>query len=118
MNGMKGMNGKNGKDSKGNKESKNAKSGRNVAIALKYDTARDAAPLITAVGKGIAADRIVEVAQDSGVAQVEDPFQASALSGFTAGSRVPKFLYDLVAEVLLFVEEADMEHLKRKQACS
>ena len=91
------------------------KNSKDVAIALKYDDARDTAPLITAVGKGATAVRIIEAAKESGVAQVEDPFQASALGALPAGSRVPKFLYDLVAEVLLFVEEADMEHQKNKQ---
>ncbi|MDR3121851.1 MAG: EscU/YscU/HrcU family type III secretion system export apparatus switch protein [Clostridiales bacterium] len=80
------------------------------AIALKYDAEKGAAPLITAVGKGAVADRIIEVAQESGIARVEDEFQANALSAFDAGSRVPKFLYDLVAEVLLFVEEADIKN--------
>jgi flagellar biosynthesis protein len=77
------------------------------AIALKYDSERGTAPLITAVGKGNVAERIIEVAADSGVVRVEDELQANALSAFDAGARVPKFLYDLVAEVLLFIEEAD-----------
>ena len=81
---------------------------RKRAIALKYDAERGTAPVITAVGKGQVAEKIIEVAQHSGVAQVEDEFQANALSAFDAGSRVPKFLYDLVAEVLLFVEDADI----------
>ena len=74
---------------------------------MKYDSDKGTVPLITAVGKGAVADRIIEVAQNSGVAQVEDELQANALSAFDAGARVPKFLYDLVAEVLLFIEEAD-----------
>ena len=78
------------------------------AIALKYDAERGNAPLITAVGKGQIAERIIEVAEHSGVARVEDELQANALSAFDTGSRVPKFLYDLVAEVLLFIEEADI----------
>ena len=81
---------------------------RKRAVALKYDSERGAAPLITAVGKGLLADRIIETAAQSGVTRVEDEFQANALSAFEAGARVPKFLYDLVAEVLLFVEEADV----------
>ena len=83
---------------------------RRRAIAIKYDAERGNAPLITAVGKGQVADRIIEVAENSGVARVEDEFQANALSAFDAGARVPKFLYDLVAEVLLFIEEADMDN--------
>jgi len=82
------------------------------AIALKYDAERGTAPLITAVGKGQVADRIIEVAQESGVAQVEDELQANALSAFDAGARVPKFLYDLVAEVLLFIEDADTQYTR------
>ncbi|MDR1439379.1 MAG: EscU/YscU/HrcU family type III secretion system export apparatus switch protein [Clostridiales bacterium] len=80
------------------------------AIALKYDADKGAAPLITAVGKGAVADRIIELAGESGVRTVEDEFQANALSSLDAGARVPKFLYDLVAEVLLFVEEADIKN--------
>jgi len=82
------------------------------AIALKYDAERGTAPLITAVGKGQVADRIIEVANESGVAQVEDELQANALSAFDAGARVPKFLYDLVAEVLLFIEDADTQYIR------
>ena len=84
------------------------------AIALKYDAERGAAPLITAVGKGPVAERIIAVAEDSGVARVEDELQANALSAFDAGARVPKFLYDLVAEVLLFIEEADTQNQNRQ----
>ena len=80
------------------------------AVALKYDAEKGTAPIITAVGKGLVADKIIEVAAQSGIAQVEDEFQANALSSFNAGSKVPKFLYDLVAEVLLFVEEADIKN--------
>ena len=80
------------------------------AIALKYDHEKGTAPIITAVGKGIVADKIIEAADQSGVARVEDEFQANALSAFDTGSKVPKFLYDLVAEVLLFVEEADIKN--------
>ena len=80
------------------------------AVALKYDAEKGTTPIITAVGKGLVADKIIEVAEQSGVAQIEDEFQANALSSFDTGSKVPKFLYDLVAEVLLFVEEADIKN--------
>ena len=80
------------------------------AIALKYDREKGTTPTITAVGKGAVADKIIEAADKSGVARVEDEFQANALSAFNAGSKVPKFLFDLVAEVLLFVEEADIKN--------
>jgi flagellar biosynthesis protein len=85
------------------------------AIALKYDADRGTAPIITAVGKGQVAEKIIEVAEGSGVARVEDELQANALSAFDAGSRVPKFLYDLVAEVLLFIEEADIVNQNKLQ---
>ena len=80
------------------------------AIALKYDREKGTAPIITAVGKGIVAEKIIETADKSGVTRVEDEFQANALSMFETGAKVPKFLYDLVAEVLLFVEEADIKN--------
>ena len=87
---------------------------RKRAIALKYDAERGSAPVITAVGKGQVAEKIISVAEDSGVARVEDEFQANALSAFDAGARVPKFLYDLVAEVLLFIEDADINNQNQR----
>ena len=93
-----------------NVNSKNKDHYDKKAIALKYDKEKGTAPIITAVGKGAVADKIIEAADQSGVARVEDEFQANALSMLDTGSKVPKFLYDLVAEVLLFVEEVDIQN--------
>jgi len=91
-------------------EAKAAAKATKRAVALKYDSEKGTAPIITAVGKGQVADKIIELAENSGVARVEDELQANALSAFDAGAKVPKFLYDLVAEVLLFIEEADTQN--------
>lgn len=79
------------------------------AIALKYDPDMDNVPIITAVGKGLIAEKIMKAADDSDVPIVEDEFQTNALASFNVGDKVPKFLYDLVAEILIFIEEMDYD---------
>ncbi len=82
------------------------------AIAIKYDPDNKNAPIITAVGKGRVAEKILESAEQNNVPTYEDEFQAETLSSMDVGSKIPKFLYDLVAEILIFVEDID----ERKQS--
>ncbi|NLY42683.1 MAG: hypothetical protein GX066_01665 [Clostridiaceae bacterium] len=79
------------------------------AVAIKYEPGKENVPIITAVGKGLVAEKIMQAADDSGVPIVEDEFQTNALASFNVGDKVPKFLYDLVAEILIFVEEMDCD---------
>jgi flagellar biosynthesis protein len=77
------------------------------AIAIRYDPEHDNSPVILAAGKGLVAEKIMANADANNIPVYEDEFQANALSTLDVGSRIPSFLYDLVAEILLFVEEMD-----------
>lgn len=79
------------------------------AVALKYDPS-DEAPKIIATGKGKVAERIIETAKEANVAVHEDAKLADTLSKLDIGDFIPPELYEVVAEILVFVD--DMEKLK------
>ena len=81
------------------------------AVAIKYDP-EEIAPKIVATGKGKVAEKIIETAQEANVAIHEDSKLADTLSRLDLGEYIPPELYEVVAEILLFVD--DMEKLRGK----
>ncbi len=79
------------------------------AVALQYNP-DDVAPKIIATGKGKVAEKIIEKAKESNVAVHEDSKLADTLSKLDIGDYIPPELYEVVAEILVFVD--DMEKLK------
>jgi len=76
---------------------------RKKAAALSYDPTRDAAPRVTAQGKGKLAERIIESAKENRVPIQENAQLADALTRAEIGGYVSEDLYNVVAEVLAFV---------------
>lgn len=76
------------------------------AIALEYDP-NDAAPKVIATGTGALADRIIEKAKESDVPIHRDDKLADTLSRLEIGEMIPPELYEVVAEILLFVDNMD-----------
>lgn len=76
------------------------------AIALEYDV-NDSAPKVIASGKGIVAERIIEKAKESAVPVHKDDKLADTLSRLEIGDMIPPELYEVVAEVLVFVDAMD-----------
>lgn len=75
-----------------------------IAVALKYDSEKMAAPRVVAKGADLLAQRIKEVARANGVPLVENVPLARALhKSVKVGSSVPRALYQAVAEVLAYV---------------
>lgn len=77
-----------------------------VAVALEYDMAKDAAPRVTATGRGEIAEKIIATAREHGVAVEANPLLAEALSGVAIDDHIPEELYRAVAEVIGFVLRA------------
>ncbi|MGH9488418.1 MAG: EscU/YscU/HrcU family type III secretion system export apparatus switch protein [Terriglobales bacterium] len=74
------------------------------AVALRYDAALMAAPVVVAKGRYLIAARIRALAVRHGVPIVEDRPLARALYGYVdIGSPIPGRLYAAVAEVLAFL---------------
>lgn len=82
-----------------------------TAIALEYDPSDDA-PKVIASGKGLLAEKILEKAQESNVPIHRDDKLAETLSRLEIGEMIPPELYEVVAEILIFVDS--MDKLKSK----
>ncbi|MBO5372625.1 MAG: EscU/YscU/HrcU family type III secretion system export apparatus switch protein [Lachnospiraceae bacterium] len=82
-----------------------------TAVALSYEPG-DVAPKILATGKGELAEKIIEKGKESDVPFYKDNKLADTLSKLEIGDTIPPELYDVVAEILVFVD--DMDRLRSK----
>ena len=76
------------------------------AIALSYDPNEDA-PKVIASGTGALAERIIEKAKEVDVPIHRDDKLADTLSKLEIGDMIPPELYEVVAEILVFVDQMD-----------
>ncbi len=76
------------------------------AIALEYDPNEDA-PKVVATGRGLLAERIIERAKEANVPIHQDDRLANTLSRLDIGEMIPPQLYEVVAEILVFVDAMD-----------
>ncbi len=82
------------------------------AAALKYDPLRDDAPIISALGLGAVADKIIETAQAHDIPIVENDPLADVLSRLSIGDAIPPRLYEAVAQILIFISQKDGDYSK------
>ncbi|MCQ2543173.1 MAG: EscU/YscU/HrcU family type III secretion system export apparatus switch protein [Lachnospiraceae bacterium] len=87
---------------------------RRQAIALEYDPNEDNAPKVIASGKGALADRIIDMAKDNKIPVHKDSKLANTLSRLEIGQEIPPELYEVVAEILVFVDAMDKIRAKQK----
>lgn len=76
------------------------------AIALEYNPSEDA-PKVVASGRGLLAERIIERAKEADVPIHQDSKLADTLSRLEIGEMIPPELYEVVAEILVFVDAMD-----------
>lgn len=82
-----------------------------TAVAVAYQPG-DMAPKILAAGKGEVAEKIIEKAKENDVPFYQDNKLAETLSKLEIGDTIPPELYEVVAEILVFVD--DMDKMKAK----
>ncbi|WP_026512886.1 EscU/YscU/HrcU family type III secretion system export apparatus switch protein [Butyrivibrio sp. LB2008] len=85
-----------------------------TAVALGYDPNENGAPVVLASGKGALAEKIIEQAQENKIPVHEDSKLADTLSKLEIGEMIPPELYEVVAEVLVFVDAMDKIKAKDK----
>jgi flagellar biosynthetic protein FlhB len=74
------------------------------AIAIKYDKGVMAAPVVIAKGTGFISQKIIKIAQDSGVPLYENkPLAQTLYKSVDLGDPIPVTLYNAVAEILAYV---------------
>ena len=84
------------------------------AIALEYNPSEDA-PKVIASGKGVLAEKIIAKAQESDVPIHRNDKLADTLSRLEIGDMIPPELYEVVAEILIFVDSMDKLKSKMNQ---
>lgn len=82
-----------------------------TTVAIAYEPG-EAAPKILATGKGKVAEKIIETAKENKVPTYKDNKLAATLSKLQIGDMIPPELYEVVAEILVFVD--DMDRMKAK----
>ena len=73
-----------------------------IPVALKYDERQSAAPIVVASGMGYVAEKMVEVANESGVPVYEDNSLATVLSQLNLGTEIPEELYKAVVDIYAY----------------
>ncbi len=86
-----------------------------TAVALAYDPNEDGAPRVIASGRGVLAEKIIEQAKDNKIPVHQDDKLADTLSKLEIGEMIPPELYEVVAEILIFVDAMDKIKAKDKK---
>lgn len=76
------------------------------AIALEYHT-EEKAPKVIASGKGYVADKMIEKAEEYAIPVHKDEELSNSLEKIEIGEYIPRELYQVVAEVLVYVDAMD-----------
>ena len=81
---------------------------KNKAVALKYNSSSDAAPVVIASGYGETAQRIIDIAEKKGIPVFRDDSAASLMCMLEVGSCIPPELYQVVA--VIYTQLLQMSH--------
>lgn len=93
---------------------KHSPSKRQVAVALRYNEDKEAAPRVLAKGRGQVAQKILDIAKERNIPVRDDPDLVEALAKLDVGSLIPTELYPAVAEVLAFVYRQNQRYGGRR----
>ncbi len=91
---------------------------KKTAVALEY-TPSEEAPKVVASGQGFLADKIIDAARQENIPLHRDEKLADSLRQIEIGEYIPQELYQVVADVLIFVDAMDkikgkvMDHKKK-----
>ncbi len=85
---------------------------KKIAAALGYNKDVDEAPRLLAKGQGHVAEKIIEVAKQNDTTVYKDERLSRQLQNLELGQAIPESLYDVVAEVLVFISKVDARYQK------
>jgi flagellar biosynthesis protein len=80
------------------------------AAALKYTMDTDPAPKVVAKGRGLIAQKIVDLARQHQVPIVADSNLVQMLDALDLDTQIPPEMYQAVAEVLVFVYRLNQQN--------
>ncbi len=79
---------------------------KQAAVAIKYNPG-ESAPKIVAKGRGGVAERILEKGAENNIPIHKDEKLVEELTKIDIGDQIPPELYEVVAQVLVFVSDLD-----------
>lgn len=79
------------------------------AAALQYDKDTSAAPRLTAKGRGMVAEKIIALAEASGIPLYRDPDLIEILEKTEIDTEIPLEVYAIVAEVFAYVYKVNQQ---------
>ncbi|MCQ2978184.1 MAG: EscU/YscU/HrcU family type III secretion system export apparatus switch protein [Clostridia bacterium] len=79
-----------------------------LATAIEYNE-QEAVPKVVASGKGHIAEKIIEEGQKENITIYKDKELANLMKNLDVGEQIPPSLYNVVAQVLVFVSDMDLK---------
>lgn len=95
--------------------SKSENNKKGLAVALKYNSDKDYAPVIVASGHGEVAKNIIAIADSNGVPVFRDDSTASLLTMLDIGQGIPPELYEVVASIYVEIIKSAKKVTDKKQ---
>jgi len=83
------------------------------AVAIKYEE-DDVAPRVVAKGQGYVAERILESALGADIPVHKDTALVEKLTQIDIGANIPRELYEIIAQILIFIGDVDKLESMRK----
>lgn len=83
------------------------------ATALQYSPDTNYAPKIIATGKGEIAEKIIGKAKENDIPIYQNSTLAKTLSALGIGDEIPPEIYEVVAEILIFIGSVDKSYGER-----
>ncbi len=78
-----------------------------IATALKYDRQNDDVPKLIAKGMGSVAQNIMDIADQNNIPTYNDEKLSKQLYNLSLGEGIPEELYEIVAQILVFIANVD-----------
>lgn len=86
-----------------------------IAVALRYKKNQDNAPVVTASGQGLMAEKIISLAKENKIPVEENAPLAEMLRKLAPGQEIPPELYEAVALLLSYLMEMDAKAKAKKK---
>lgn len=79
-----------------------------LATAITYEE-KEQVPKVVASGKGHVAEKIIEEGKKENITIYKDKELANLMKNLDVGEQIPPSLYNVVAQVLVFVSDMDLK---------
>jgi flagellar biosynthesis protein len=84
------------------------------AVALGYEKNQDHAPKVLASGKGMIAEKIIELAKENNIPIHKDADLVEVLSVLEINEYIPLEVYAVIAEIFTYIYEEDAKKKQNK----